>query len=62
MKSNGTLILTVSSILKVSLGYKGIKLIVNDILVKILCIKSYVTTHPLRTTVGIYSFLIMVMI
>ncbi|MEB4890983.1 hypothetical protein P9Y62_31170 [Bacillus thuringiensis] len=62
VKSNETLILIVSSILTIVLGYNGIKLMVNDILVKIPYINFYVTKHPLRTTVGIYSILIAVMV
>ncbi len=56
VKSNETLILILSSILTIVLGYNGIKLMVNDILVKIPYIKWYVNMHPLRTTLGIWCF------
>ncbi|MGI8282385.1 hypothetical protein AB2568_029175 [Bacillus mycoides] len=62
VKSNETLILIVSSILTIVLGYNGIKLMVNDILVKVPYVNLYATTHPLRTTVGIYSLLIVIMV
>lgn len=62
VKSNETLILIVSSILTIVLGYNGIKLIVNDILIRTPYVKSYALIHPLRTTVGIYVFLIVIMI
>ncbi|MGR5914514.1 hypothetical protein ACT7DA_20535 [Bacillus pacificus] len=61
VKSNETLILILSSILTIVLGYNGIKLMVNDILVKIPYIKWYVNMHPLRTTLGIWCFLILIM-
>ncbi|WP_232539633.1 hypothetical protein [Bacillus toyonensis] len=62
VKNNETLILIVSSILAIVLGYNGIKLIVNDLLIKVPYIKFYVIPHPLRTTVVIYSLLIIIMV
>ncbi|WP_257209065.1 hypothetical protein [Bacillus cereus] len=62
VKSNETIILIISSILTIVLGYNGIKLMVNDILAKVPYLGPYVLLHPLRFTVGIWSVLIIIMI
>ncbi|MEF7665059.1 MULTISPECIES: hypothetical protein [Bacillus cereus group] len=62
VKSNETIILIISSIIAVVLGYNGIKLIVNDILMNLPFIGAFVSLHPLRYTLGIWGFLVFIMI
>ncbi|OFC92584.1 hypothetical protein BTGOE5_55660 [Bacillus thuringiensis] len=62
VKSNETIILIISSIIAVVLGYNGIKLIVNDILMNLPFIGAFVSLHPLRYTLGIWGLLVFIMI
>jgi AraC-like DNA-binding protein len=62
VKRNETLILVITSILTILLGYTGIKLIVNDILINLPLIGQIFQPHPLRYTVGIWFSLVIVMI
>ncbi|MCM3032840.1 hypothetical protein [Niallia sp. MER 6] len=64
IKKNETLILILSSILAILLGYRGLKYIVEDILINLNLpiIGILITNHPLRTTIIIWSLLVLYML
>ncbi|KOR78366.1 hypothetical protein AM232_07750 [Bacillus sp. FJAT-21352] len=62
IKRNETLILILTSIMTILLGYTGIKLIVNDVLLNLPIMGEFFMRHPLRYTVGIWFGLILVMV
>lgn len=62
IKKNETLILILTSILTILLGFTGIKLIVNDVLTNLPFVGNIISPHPLRFIIGIWGGLIGVMI
>lgn len=62
IKKNETLILTITSLLTILLGYRGIKFIVNDVFANLPIVGKFVGQHPLRYTVTIWGVLIATML
>lgn len=62
IKKNETLILIITSLLTILLGYNGIKLIVYDVLANFPIIEAFVSKHPLRYTITIWFILILIMV
>ncbi|WP_201715468.1 hypothetical protein [Rossellomorea arthrocnemi] len=62
IKRNESFIYVVTSLLTVLLSYRGLKFIVNDILINIPFIGPYVEMHPLRYTVALWGLIIIGML
>ncbi|MFF2878135.1 hypothetical protein ACFVR2_17620 [Gottfriedia sp. NPDC057991] len=62
IKNTELFVLILSTILTVTLGYTGIKLIVNDVLSNLPFLGKYISEHPLRYTVYIWFALVLSMI
>lgn len=62
IQNNEVLILIISSILTIILSYRGIKVIVYEVLVNLPCIGLYIDDHPFRYTIAVWGILITLMI
>ncbi|MGK9185334.1 hypothetical protein KXS12_24250 [Priestia filamentosa] len=62
IKQNETLILILTSLLTILLGYNGIRLIVNDFLANLPFLGPFISKHPLRYTITLWGILIAVMV
>lgn len=62
IKYNETLILIITSLLAITLGYNGIKLIVYDVLVHLPLVGGIIENHPLRTTLLFWISLVCIML
>lgn len=62
IKNNEVWILIISSILTITLGYRGIKAIVYDIFTNLPLLGQFIAIHPLRYTLIIWGLLVALMI
>ncbi|PGT80556.1 hypothetical protein [Bacillus sp. AFS040349] len=62
IKQSETYILIMTSLLTILLGYRGIKFIVDDILVNLPGVGTYFAMHPLRWTISFWIILFISMI
>ncbi|XRG80773.1 hypothetical protein V5E38_10915 [Rossellomorea sp. GAMAL-10_SWC] len=62
IKNTELFVLILSTILTVTLGYTGIKLIVNDVLSNLPALGKYISIHPLRYTVSIWFTLVLLIV
>ncbi|TMU85860.1 hypothetical protein FGG79_11730 [Bacillus sp. BHET2] len=62
IKRNESFIFIVTSLLTVLLSYRGLKFIVNDILINLPFLGLIINNHPLRYTVGLWGLLVAIMV